>query len=153
MSVGGQLRRMRVSRSILLRAASQGIEDDRRLVAAGWDLEDLARRYQRFVTTFGVLAGSDLQAARPQEAFVIRTLLIHEYRRIHLRDPLLPPALLPVDWIGTTAYELCAALYARVFAAAERFLSDTAATLNAPLPDIEAAACKRFGGVGARSLP
>src|SRR2546430_16693793 len=28
-------------------------------------------------------------------SFIIRTLLIHEYRKIHLRDPLLPPALLP----------------------------------------------------------
>ena len=35
-------------------------------------------------------------------AFVVRTLLIHEYRKIHLQDPLLPPELLPQDWVDAS---------------------------------------------------
>jgi phenylacetic acid degradation operon negative regulatory protein len=78
----------------------------------------------------------------------VRTLLIHEYRKIHLRDPLLPPALLPRDWVGTTAYDVCRRLYARVFAGAESYLSAAAHQLQRPLPPANIAAHERFGGVG-----
>jgi phenylacetic acid degradation operon negative regulatory protein len=83
-------------------------------------------------------------------AFVVRTLLIHEYRKIHLQDPLLPPALLPADWVGAAAYRLCRRLYARVFAAAERHLGSAARRLHRPLPSATAAAHARFGGITPR---
>ena len=76
----------------------------------------------------------------------MRTLLIHEYRKIHLQDPLLPPALLPAEWVGTEAYELTATLYAAVFAAAERFLTETGATIAGALPPAGAEVHARFGG-------
>src|SRR5258708_11188924 len=73
-------------------------DDDapQRLVSLGWDLEDLGLRYQRFVKRFErVLAAlHGLRALDPQACFIVRTLLIHEYRRLHLRDLLLPPPLL-----------------------------------------------------------
>lgn len=80
-----------------------------------------------------------------EAAFVIRTLLIHEYRKIHLRDPLLPPALLPADWVGAAAYDLSKRLYCVVFPAAESHLSSTAATMTAPLPPANHTAYARFG--------
>ena len=83
-------------------------------------------------------------------AFLIRTLLIHEYRKIHLRDPLLPPALLPSNWVGASAYEVCRRLYARVFSAAESYLSVTAHQLHRPLPAANSAAHARFGGIARR---
>ena len=43
--------------------------------------------------------------------FVGRMLLIHEYRRILLRDPDVPQTLLPSDWPGTKARRRCAAIY------------------------------------------
>ena len=46
-------------------------------------------------------------------AFLVRTLLIHEYRKVHLQDPLLPPNLLPADWVGTRAYETARRIYGR----------------------------------------
>ena len=139
---------------LLLKSSSEGIEVDRRLVASGWDLGELARRYRRFVDTFApvesAVAARAAVAAEP--AFVIRTLLIHEYRKIHLQDPLLPPALLPADWIGAAGYELCKGLYARVFAAAEGFLSNTASTISDPLPAANAAAYARFGGIASAGV-
>ena len=135
--------------ALLLRSASGDVAVDKALVAAGWDLGELARRYRRFADSFAAAAAA--LAARPtvtpESAFVIRTLLIHDYRKIHLRDPLLPPALLPADWVGSSAYELCANLYSQVFAAAEEFLSATASTLAQPLPPVEAPALQRFGGL------
>jgi phenylacetic acid degradation operon negative regulatory protein len=138
---------------LVLRSCSEDVAIDRALVAAGWDLAELARRYRRFVDSFtAVRAALATQAdVSPQAAFIIRTLLIHDYRKIHLRDPLLPPALLPADWVGAAAYELCADLYAKVFAAAEEFLTDTASTLEKDLPPADLSAYKRFGGISMRA--
>jgi phenylacetic acid degradation operon negative regulatory protein len=136
------------SEGLLLKSSSEGSEADRRLVAAGWDLEDLTRRYQRFVETFTPVANTLGPGATPDEAaFIIRTLLIHEYRKIHLQDPLLPPALLPADWVGAAAYDLSRRLYSAVFHAAERYLSNTATTTAEPLPTADSSAYARFGGL------
>lgn len=131
---------------LLLKSSSEGIEADRRLVACGWDLGDLAHRYRRFVDTFTPVA-SAMPCDTPQSAFVVRTLLIHEYRKIHLQDPLLPPALLPEDWVGSTAYNLTRQLYSDVFASAEDYLSNTASTTTEALPPATSAAYARFGGL------
>ena len=40
------------------------------------------------------------RALAPEQAFVIRTLLIHAYRRVQLHDPMLPIELLPDPWPG-----------------------------------------------------
>ena len=146
----GWLRTLNVpSDAILIRGSSDQVSVDRAVIACGWDLGELARRYRRLVDSFSPVE-SRLEcepSLSPQAAFVIRTLLIHEYRKVHLRDPLLPPALLPEDWVGSSAYELCSRLYAQVFNLAEEFLSATATTLDAALPPAIASAYERFGGI------
>lgn len=139
--------------ALLLKSESEGSEADRRLVAAGWDLGDLTRRYRRFVDMFSPVleaTGSGTNTELTAEAaFVIRTLLIHEYRKIHLQDPLLPPALLPADWVGAVAYDLTKRLYSAVFREAESYLSNTASTMSEPLPPADRLAHARFGGLAA----
>lgn len=132
----------------LLKSATEGPAADRRLVAEGWNLAEIARRYRRFRDTFAPVESAlrESDALAPQAAFVVRTLLVHEYRKIHLQDPLLPPALLPAEWVGTEAYELTATLYAAVFAAAERFLTETGRTIAGALPPAGAEVQARFGG-------
>jgi phenylacetic acid degradation operon negative regulatory protein len=126
-------------------------DDDapQRLVSLGWDLEDLGLRYQRFVKRFErVLAAlHGLRALDPQACFIVRTLLIHEYRRLHLRDPLLPARLLRANWPGAQAAARCRDIYARVFAASEAHLSRVAAQLDGPLPPPDASVMLRFGGI------
>jgi phenylacetic acid degradation operon negative regulatory protein len=134
---------------LLLQSTSESLATDRTLVRRGWDLKELARRYRRFVAGFApvealIAHGTPITA---DGAFLIRTLLIHEYRKIHLQDPLLPPTLLPPDWVGAHAYEVCRRLYAQVFAAAERHLSATARRLHAPLPALSPTAQRRFGRI------
>ena len=73
-------------------------------------------------------------APDPKLAFEVRTLLIQEYRRVLLRDPLLPPELLPATWNGTAAYQLCRNLYRRVYSEADRYMSDEFETADGPLP-------------------
>jgi phenylacetic acid degradation operon negative regulatory protein len=132
----------------LMEARSECMESDRRLVSAGWDLAELTQHYRRFVDNFAPLCDA-LQKHRldPQAAFVVRTLLIHDYRRIHLRDPLLPASLLPPDWIGNTAYDACRTLYSATFMPAEQFLDVHASTLRGPLPAAAASTFARFGGI------
>ncbi len=119
-----------------------------RLVDLGWDLADLAKRYRRFVRRFEPAAAAlRVQPADPATGFVLRTLLIHEYRRLHLRDPLLPKRLLPANWPGHRAAELCREMYARVFAASECHLSSVAARIHGALPPPDPSVNRRFGGL------
>jgi phenylacetic acid degradation operon negative regulatory protein len=122
---------------------------DEKLVGMGWDLGELARRYRRFADMFAPLDAELTRAVQPsgETAFVLRTLLVHEYRRIHLRDPQLPASLLPRQWAGTDAHALCRSLYAKVFAASEEFLSTRVQTLDGALPAPAAEVFARFGGL------
>jgi phenylacetic acid degradation operon negative regulatory protein len=132
---------------ILLESRSAGAGADQRLVREGWDLRELAGRYGRFMRHFEPVLPLVREPLAPADAFLVRTLLIHEYRKIHLRDPLLPPSLLPADWPGSAAYEVCRTIYERVFPAAEQHLSDVAARLDGRLPVPEAAVYRRFAGL------
>ena len=118
------------------------------LVGLGWDLADLGKRYRRFVQRFERALGAlRRMPIEPTAAFMVRTLLIHEYRRLHLRDPLLPQRLLPANWPGTRAAVLCREIYVHVFAASEIFLSAGASRLSGPLPPPDRAVMQRFGGL------
>ena len=131
-------------------ASLTGEDAPQRLVDLGWDLEDLGLRYQRFVARFATVQAElkRHRACEPRECFLMRTLLIHEYRRLHLRDPLLPAQLLRPDWPGAQAAQLCRDIYARVFAPSEAYLSRVASRLTGPLPAAEASVMQRFGGIG-----
>ncbi|HUY84622.1 MAG TPA: PaaX family transcriptional regulator C-terminal domain-containing protein, partial [Steroidobacteraceae bacterium] len=131
---------------LLLETSSPSASDAGPLVARGWDLRDLAARYARFIRRYQAVAADLDESSRlaPLGAFVVRTLMIHEYRRIHLRDPLLPRQLLPDRWPGTTAYETCRRLYARVFAPAEAFLDAHGSRLDGPLPRPDRSVLRRF---------
>jgi phenylacetic acid degradation operon negative regulatory protein len=139
-----------LSKVVALEASLAEGDAPQRLVDLGWDLNDLASRYQRFVARFeGVRA--ELQRQRelnPLDCFLVRTLLIHEYRRLHLRDPMLPAQLLRADWPGAQAAELCRDIYTRVFGPSEQHLTRVAARLAGPLPAADAAVLLRFGGIG-----
>ncbi|RAI35963.1 phenylacetic acid degradation operon negative regulatory protein PaaX [Rhodoplanes roseus] len=96
----------------------------RDLAARSWPLDATAEAYHRFIETFEPLRAALDREAVPTdiEALVARVLLIHEYRRIVLRDPVLPAALLPADWPGTAARTLCAGLYRDLLEPSERWL-------------------------------
>ena len=114
-----------------------------------WNLEDIDQRYRRFVDMFRVplRATGKGGAPSPREAFQLRTLLIQEYRKVLLRDPRLPADLLPVDWHGHEAYQLCGNLYRHIAMAADDWLSEALETEHGPLPKNDAAFYRRFGGL------
>jgi phenylacetic acid degradation operon negative regulatory protein len=109
----------------------------RALAARSWPLQATADAYRRFIDTFTPIADAlDADVAVDDlEALVARVLLIHEYRRIVLRDPILPPEVLPPDWPSAPARALCARLYSKLLVPSERWLDTHAVDESgAPLP-------------------
>jgi phenylacetic acid degradation operon negative regulatory protein len=119
------------------------------LVRQAWDLDRLESDYRAVLARFRpVLQAMQGRAdADPERSFVVRTLLIHEYRRVTLRDPQLPPELLPAGWSGAAARTLTRNLYALTQQAAEAHLRATLDTPDGPLPPAAAYFRERFGGI------
>jgi phenylacetic acid degradation operon negative regulatory protein len=142
-----------LSRTIIFDADLGEDHSAQRLVSLGWDLDDLAARYQRLVKRFERIHAALEHDPHhdPQACFIIRTLMIHEYRRLHLRDPLLPPALLRPNWPGTRAAALVRDIYGLVFVDSESHLSRVAARLDGPLPAPDTSIFTRFGGIAPRA--
>ena len=126
-------------------------EDDsgRRLLSESWPLDRTADAYQKFMKTFEPLHGWIGRDAplTDAEAFTARILLIHHYRRVVLRDPLLPSALLPGDWPGRAARKLCGEIYRGLLPASEQWLDRHASNEDGVLPKAEEELARRFAGV------
>lgn len=102
------------------------------LAARAWPLAEVASAYEGFVGVFEDVAAEAGQLGS-LDAMALRTMLIHEYRRVALRDPRLPPGLLPEGWPGTVARTLCLCLYTTLAPASERWL-DASRNGSGPLP-------------------
>ena len=121
----------------------------RALAQQAWPLQNLAQGYEQFLQRFRP-AMQSLQKAKtldPEDAFQLRTLLIHEYRRILLRDSDLPIELLPANWVGTKALNLIANMYRLCSAPAEAYLQEKMETAEGAFLKAGASFFKRFGGL------
>lgn len=134
-----------------LQAAGTGFADsvsEVELVQAAWDLDELGQAYQDFLARYQPLLEALRHWAAPQAdeeaAFLMRTLLIHDYRKLLLRDPDLPDVLLPQGWPGHKARTLCKALYRRLLAPSERHLDRIMRTANGDTPQALPSLLRRF---------
>lgn len=118
-------------------------------VRESWNIEALAGQYSEFIQLFRPLwqALREQDELQPMDCFLARTLLIHEYRKLLLRDPQLPDELLPGDWEGRAARQLCRNIYRLVQAKGEEFLSSALETADGPLPEVGESFYRRFGGL------
>ncbi len=121
--------------------------DARALVREAWDLGSLSREYARFVQRYLPLDGAPARSAAPRQAFALRTLLIHEYRRLLLRDPELPDELLPANWQGRAAHALTANIYRNLAQPSEAHLADELLTADGKHPPARREFFERFGGL------
>ena len=124
------------------------------LVRDCWDLAALAAEYRMFLHRFEVVIRNfrDGSGLDPQQCFVVRSLLIHAFRRVTLHDPQLPSALLPADWPAAAAYSLCREFYMLAEEKAERHLEMTLETEQGPLLPAAAYFYLRFGGLSHKCL-
>ena len=115
---------------LLLSAADQTVVGALSLTTLAhqlWPLREISKSYGQFIRRFDPLLGLQDKAAEidPEQAFVIRTLLIHAYRRVQLHDPQLPQALLGDGWPGETAYALCSSIYQQALSASDQYVAAT----------------------------
>jgi phenylacetic acid degradation operon negative regulatory protein len=124
-------------------------EDDsgRRLLSASWPLHRTADAYLKFMKTFEPLRGWIGRRARlsDTDAFTARILMIHHYRRVVLHDPLLPVVLLPSDWPGRAARQLCREIYRGLVSASEQWLDRNGSNETGRLPAAGDELAQRFG--------
>ncbi len=145
------IQRIDVARDIVV-LSGQTVRNEagmQRLAHNCWNLDAIDRRYGQFVKQFRPLMDAVRRDTQVPEktAFIIRSLLIQEYRKVLLRDPLLPADLLPSAWQGTSAYQLCRNLYRAVYQPADAWLSAVMETADGPLPPPDSAFMQRFGGL------
>ncbi len=117
-------------------------------VSDRWDLDALANEYNALLKRFKPLqlALEKGKQASPLEAFHARLLLIHDYRRILLRDTPLPDDLLPNRWQGTLARQMVASLYKDLAAPSLAYIEQTLEAQQGNLPAPSVAFYERFGG-------
>lgn len=147
------LERVEVRNSVFVCRASEAEPPPARplsdLISQCWELETVVADYRQFIEQFETVPqllrkGGE---ADSEQAFVIRTLAIHAFRRINLHDPQLPLDLLPSDWPGKTAYELCRDIYQLTHAAAEQYILATLRKEDAAAPAVAPYFFERFGGL------
>ena len=114
-----------------------------------WSLDALNEDYARFVRNFSEMpqrieSNPDFSALT---SLILRILLIHDYRRILLKDPQLPDELLDGGWNGREARALSARIYRAVAGPAEQALDEAMETMGGPPPAPSSAFWQRFGGL------
>jgi phenylacetic acid degradation operon negative regulatory protein len=100
-------------RVVQMQAKANDTESLKELVLSRWKLDELQRLYKDFVSLY-VEARNALHAQKQADGHtlvLLRILLIHEFRRILLKDPELPAKMLPADWEGHTARTQTAEIY------------------------------------------
>jgi phenylacetic acid degradation operon negative regulatory protein len=114
----------------------------RETASTAWNLSELNAAYGQFIEHFQLFTGAN--PVDPAHAFALRVLLIHEYRRILLKDPQLPAELLPQAWSGAAARTMAARLYHEVAVDADKFVTDTLENWHGETQPPEAALQRRF---------
>ena len=118
------------------------------LVRKAWNLDQLAADYEQFADTYLPilvdLRRNRLTVVTPEDAFLLRLLLIHDYRRLLLRDPELPDSLLPTHWPGQQARQTCKDLYRRLLKSSEQHLDEHLCWADGSVPPPVALSTPRF---------
>jgi phenylacetic acid degradation operon negative regulatory protein len=128
------------------RVATSATNSD--IVRKAWDMDLLAQGYTRFLAQYQPML-TELRVRRSSKldaktAFLARTLMIHDFRRLLLRDPELPAVLLPPHWPGQKARELCRALYLRLLPASEHYLDQHLQLATGEIPAASTLVTQRF---------
>jgi phenylacetic acid degradation operon negative regulatory protein len=90
-----------------------------------FDVARLGRDYEHWLEGAAALVSTDRTDVPPKDdmtAFVVRSELVHSWRKFLFSDPGLPTELLPPDWPGRRAATFFDQHAARLLPAADRFI-------------------------------
>ena len=99
---------------------SEAVEFARRV----WRLDELGASYDAWLIEAKALVESAGDDTTDEQAFAVRSELVHEWRKFLFLDPGLPGELLPDDWAGTRAAAYFDFHAERLGPAAGRFVDD-----------------------------
>ena len=101
-----------------------------------WRLDEVACGYKDFLQQFRPLRRwlKSKSDARPEAGFAARVLLIHEYRRMLLKDTFLPKQLLPSTWPGNDARELTSTAYTSLVPSSLKYITSKLESQDGILP-------------------
>jgi len=139
---------------IVMRANTLGFSSQRalkNLVHSTWELDVLGERYQAFLDKYRpILAAlNGPKKLDPEQCYQLRTLIIHEYRRIFLTDADLPDELMREDWPGNAARTLTANIYKAISKLSAEYVVQHFESADGPLPAASRSYFKRFGSLDA----
>lgn len=142
-----------LSEKVAVMHAAAGDDLSGRVIAEiaqdAFELDAVADAYAAFIERFTPVhkAIGRARALDDEQCFLVRILVIHEYRRIMLADADLPESLLPQGWPGGAARRLTVALYRAVAPATERYVRAHFENEAGPLPPPQRRFHERFGGL------
>lgn len=127
-------------------AKSGNLDQDREIARSAWKLDEIAGTYRGFCDHFAPVASALARSQGRSDiaALAVRLLLVHELRRIVLRDPGLPLDLLGSDWAGLQARALAQRIWLACLKPSERWLDTHASGIDGALPPASPELLRRF---------
>lgn len=131
----------------VFRSRLDGETNAAELIMQGWSLAQVDTGYANFIDSFTPLnkALENEPEIDPLSAVAARSLLIHNFRKVALRDPVFPIDLLPDRWKGDEARALAADIYRALAARSESWLDGCVNARDEPIPKPEIDIKNRFG--------
>lgn len=113
-----------------------------------WDVDRLIKGYGQFVRRYQPITDQLSRGEKLDDAatMILRLMIIHDYRQLVLKDPMLPLEILPVSWEGELAREICRTIYLAVYPQSETWVNAHCTGQNGSLPPPGFAMTERFGG-------
>lgn len=136
----------------VLRASTQDSHSRsaiRDLAGRKWNLEGLTELYEEFLRFYRPITRElSPRELTPEQSFRLRTLMVHDYRRILLKDPGFPDAVLPTGWPGFAACELIRRTYKVLAPSSVRYIRRSLQNAEGPMPAPRRDFYRRFNGPG-----
>lgn len=114
------------------------------LITEKWQIPALEAMYDGFLNSFRDFLDVPISQLTPEESFSLRLAMLHEYRRIQLKDPDLPSELLPVGWVGFEAQDFLQKHYLQLMDSSTQFICENLLNGQGALPQPNLNFYKRF---------
>ena len=120
------------------------------LIKDRWKLSELEISYREFLNFYRPLCQQFLnkydksEPLNNTECFLLRVILIHDYRRILLRDPDFPQAMLTQGWVGYEAHDLVKRMYKILRTSSTAYIEENMNNAQGKLPEASNKFHQRF---------
>ena len=120
------------------------------LIKDRWQLSELETSYRDFLNFYRPLCQQILnkhdksEQLSTTECFLLRAILIHDYRRILLRDPDFPQAMLSLGWVGYEAHDLVKKMYKVLGEPSTTYIEENMNNAQGKLPEASNKFHQRF---------